>query len=138
MTTPTTPEIDIPRRRPGWRAGERERLLPRLVAVAPADLADVSATGRRRVLDLMMRALRAERRRGRAGHWTYSLARHAGLVEALDAELALWRDEGRAAPRLARAVAARRGRNEDAATGEGRGVETSKGGGDQRPPRRRC
>jgi hypothetical protein len=33
-----------------------------------------------------LRALCDERRRGRAGHWSYSLDRHIGLVRAVAAE----------------------------------------------------
>lgn len=137
--TPTDPTADGSNGRAGWRDGERDRLLPRLLPVSPADLADASAAGRRRVLDLMMRALRSERRRGRSGHWSYSLARHAGLVEAIDAELASWRDEGRVPPHFLRAGRPAGREDEDAAAREDRGVETtSRRAPDQRPPRRRC
>jgi hypothetical protein len=34
----------------------------------------------------LARALRAERQRGRAGHWSYDLNRHIALAQALDAE----------------------------------------------------
>ena len=71
-----------------WRPGERERVLPRLVAVPPADLADPGPEARARVTAALERALAAERRRARVGHWTYGLARHVGLVEALAAERA--------------------------------------------------
>lgn len=80
-----------------WGAGERERLLPRLVPIGPRDLADVSPEGRARILDMVARALGSERRRGRARHWSYSLDRHIGLVTAFAAELAAWRSE-RSAP----------------------------------------
>lgn len=33
------------------------------------------------------RALRVERRKARAGHWSYDLNRHIGLLQALKAEL---------------------------------------------------
>ncbi|MCE1235067.1 MAG: hypothetical protein LWW93_01800 [Hyphomicrobiales bacterium] len=80
-----------------WRdEAERARLLPRLTPLTPDELTDRSPSGRRHVLDRLTRALAAERRRGRAGHWSYSLARHVGLVEALAAE--------RAAARPARAL----------------------------------
>lgn len=92
-----------------WREGERERLLPRLVPVTPSDLADDSAAGRRRILDLVARALGSERRRGRGRHWSYSLARHLGLVEALAAEVALWRRDHGDRPLPAAAGSAGRG-----------------------------
>lgn len=94
-----------------WRPGERERILPRLVPVTPTDLTDHSLEGRRRVLDLVARALGSERRRGRSGHWNYSLARHLGLVEAFAAEVEAWRRNGGESP-LPRSVRAAR------ATGE--------------------
>jgi hypothetical protein len=46
----------------------------------PRDLADDSPRGRRRILARLRRALRAERRRGLSGHWTYDLPRHAELL----------------------------------------------------------
>ena len=69
-----------------WRRGERERILPRLVPVTPADLADRSSAGIARIRAVLERALAGERRRARSGHWSYSLARHVGLIEALAAE----------------------------------------------------
>jgi hypothetical protein len=53
--------------------------LSRLVPLWPAELADTSREGRLKVLSLIERAIRAERRRGHAGHWAYDLARHAAL-----------------------------------------------------------
>jgi len=61
---------------------ERGRSLPRLLPLWPEQIADTSLAGRRRIIALMQRALRAERCRGRAGHWTYDLARHAALHRA--------------------------------------------------------
>ncbi|MFM9860707.1 DUF6477 family protein [Pseudoxanthobacter sp. M-2] len=66
----------------------RASILPRLVPVAPAEVADDSPAGTRRVLALLARALRSERRRGRAGHWSYDLNRHIGLRQAMLAETA--------------------------------------------------
>ena len=66
----------------GW---DRSRL-PRLIPVGPDDLADTSRAGRLAVLRRILGALRGERMRGRAGHWSYSLDRHLGLVQALEAE----------------------------------------------------
>jgi len=42
--------------------------------------------GRKALLKKLHRAMRAERQRGLAGHWTYSLARHAQLLVAFRAE----------------------------------------------------
>ena len=67
-------------------AAERIRDLARLLPLWPHELADTSTAGRRRIVALMERALRAERRRGRAGHWAYDLGRHAALFRALTRE----------------------------------------------------
>jgi hypothetical protein len=53
----------------------------------PAEIEDVSIQGRTRLVALLERALRAERRRGLAGHWTYDLARHIQLLEAYRTEM---------------------------------------------------
>lgn len=58
------------------RRAELQRLLP----MWPHELADLSLNGRRRILQFLARALREERRRCWAGHWTYDLARHAALA----------------------------------------------------------
>lgn len=44
------------------------------------------------------RALRSQRQLGRAGHWSYDLNRHFGLLQALKAELARLRHQGRGSP----------------------------------------
>lgn len=69
---------------------EREHLsrLARLLPMWPHELADASIEGRRRRIALIQRSLRAERRRGLAGDWTYDLARHAGLLACYHAEIA--------------------------------------------------
>jgi hypothetical protein len=66
----------------------RDRMLPRLVPLTPDEIADRTRSGRLLVLDALLKALRGERRRGRSGHWTYSLDRHIGLVQAVAAERA--------------------------------------------------
>lgn len=60
----------------------RARELARLLPLWPSEIADTSLDGRRRLVAKLERALKAERRRGRAGHWTYDLARHAALLAA--------------------------------------------------------
>lgn len=60
------------------RAAELGRLLP----LWPREIADRSIEGRRRIVATIERALRAERKRGRAGHWAYDLARHVALHRA--------------------------------------------------------
>lgn len=72
----------------GTPAYDRERELPRLVALWPCEIRDLSLAGRRRLLQLLRAALRAERTRGLAGHWTYDLARHSQLLRAYRLEAA--------------------------------------------------
>lgn len=74
------------------RTYNRDRDLPRLVALWPQELADVTPAGRHRLLLMLRRALREERRRGIAGHWCYDLARHAGLLAAYRHEAAAYRE----------------------------------------------
>ena len=73
-------------RTPATEDWDRARMLPRLIPVGQEELADVSPEGRRGILRRLAEALRGERRRGRAGHWSYSLDRHIGLFQALAAE----------------------------------------------------
>lgn len=47
----------------------------------PSEIEDLSLAGRRHVIRYLERALRCERRRGRAGHFAYSISRHAALIE---------------------------------------------------------
>ena len=61
----------------------------------PAEIADLSLNGRQLIVARLARALREERRRGKAGHWAYDLARHAQLG-------ALWRQERAALEQLLR------------------------------------
>ena len=70
----------------GMEAYDRDRHLPRLIPVEPKDLLDPRREARRAILAKLARALRAERNRGRAGHWTYDLNRHIGLRQAYAAE----------------------------------------------------
>ena len=74
---------------------QRVRELSRLLPLWPAEIADGSLSGRRRLVGLMERALRAERARGQSGHWAYDLSRHAALHRA-------WVIEREALRRLAR------------------------------------
>jgi hypothetical protein len=69
----------------------REIMLPRLIPVAPDEMADHSAAGRSRIVRRLAKSLRGERTRGRSGHWTYSLDRHIGLLQAFKAERAALR-----------------------------------------------
>ena len=88
----------------------RARDLPRLIALWPHELADQSAEGSLLILSKLRRALRAERRRALAGHWSYELNRHLGLMTAYKAELGLMRRSNlrpnRTAPGASRSTSA--------------------------------
>jgi hypothetical protein len=65
----------------------------RFLPLWPQELSDRSFEGRRRLVAVVERALREERRRGRAGDWAYVLTRHAALYRMLKqerAELTEW------------------------------------------------
>lgn len=80
MGVPITPPIRFPSfSRPNPPLSNLEELA-RLLPLWPHEMADLSIAGREKRLALLRRALRAERRRGQAGHWTYDLARHAALL----------------------------------------------------------
>jgi hypothetical protein len=66
---------------------ERHVELQRLLPLWPHEINDQSSGGRARVLRALHAALRAERQRGRRGHWTYDLGRHCRLAVAYKAEL---------------------------------------------------
>jgi hypothetical protein len=68
--------------------------LARLLPLWPHELSDQSTTGRERRLSLLRKALRAERRRGLAGHWTYDLGRHSALLRCYRHEAALAAADG--------------------------------------------
>ncbi len=65
----------------------RSRDLPCLIALWPRELANLSPEGGLHILSKLKRALRAERRRALAGHWSYDLNRHLALMSAYKAEL---------------------------------------------------
>ncbi len=70
----------------GVEGYDRRRHLPRVLPIGPDEVSDESVAGRRRIVARLARALRAERNRGRAGHWTYDLNRHIALRQAYLAE----------------------------------------------------
>lgn len=70
----------------GTDSYDRERDLARLIHASPSELADHSPAAARSILARLARALRSERNRGRAGHWTYDLNRHIALRQAYEAE----------------------------------------------------
>jgi hypothetical protein len=63
--------------------------LARLLPLWPHELSDQSPAGRERRLALLRKALRAERRCGLAGHWTYDLGRHSALLRCYKYEVSL-------------------------------------------------
>lgn len=65
---------------------ERETMLPRLTPLGLGTLSQQEPARSRGVVLLLAKALRAERALGRAGHWTYDLNRHIGLMQAYKAE----------------------------------------------------
>lgn len=72
-----------------WHADrERRDAIARLLPLWPHELGDASEAGRLNILAKLRSALRAERRRGIAGHWSYDLARHVELLRAYKKELA--------------------------------------------------
>jgi hypothetical protein len=72
---------------PDAEARERRKRLTRLLPLWPAEIEDLSIQGRARLVAVLERSLRSERRRGQAGHWTYDLARHMQLLEAYRSEM---------------------------------------------------
>lgn len=74
-------------RPPDAQARERRKRLTSLLPLWPAEIEDTSIEGRARLIATLERALRAERHRGLAGHWTYDLARHRQLLDAWRAEI---------------------------------------------------
>ncbi|MEO8421436.1 MAG: hypothetical protein ABI457_09600 [Hyphomicrobium sp.] len=64
----------------------RDRDLPALLPLWPHEMQIANLAEHARLLARMRRALRVERQRGIAGHWTYDLARHSRLLCAYRAE----------------------------------------------------
>ncbi len=69
-------------------ADSRTRCLARLVPLWPSEIESTEIACAGRVVAALERALRGERRRGRAGHWSYDVNRHAALARALREERA--------------------------------------------------
>jgi hypothetical protein len=78
----------------------RRAALSRVLALWPQEIDDLSVEGRCNILSRLKRALRAERRRGIAGHWAYDLARHVELLHVYRQELASLREMGATQPRF--------------------------------------
>jgi hypothetical protein len=73
--------------RPAQPEYDRRTTLCSVLALWPQEIEDDSLAGRLLIVAKVRRALRAERQRGLAGHWTYDLARHAELLRAYKQEL---------------------------------------------------
>jgi hypothetical protein len=67
----------------GW---DRRLYLPRVLPIAPEEIDDPTREAAQRIVRKLAAALRSERSRGRAGHWTYDLNRHVALIRAWKAE----------------------------------------------------
>jgi hypothetical protein len=87
------------------RAYERARDLPRLLPLWPHELHTPSPDDHARLLARIRRALRLERQRGIAGHWTYDVARHADLLRAYRSETANYRADQPNRPSILKASA---------------------------------
>jgi hypothetical protein len=74
--------------RPSPPLDNRRAAIAEVLAVWPHEIEDETLAGRERLLTRLRSALRAERRRGISGHWTYDLARHIELLRIYRAELA--------------------------------------------------
>jgi hypothetical protein len=73
---------------PSKTALDRAARLTRLLPLWPHEAADLTYPGRLRLLAKLRRALRKERQKGLAGHWSYDLARHRKLLSEYRAEVA--------------------------------------------------
>lgn len=74
--------------RAGAKHYDRNRDLPALTGFYPRELAEDTIARSEAILARLARALRAERKRARSGHWTYDLNRHIALRQAHLAETA--------------------------------------------------
>ncbi|MEM7620285.1 MAG: hypothetical protein AAF228_07465 [Pseudomonadota bacterium] len=64
----------------------REISLPRLIAIWPSDLKAMSKSKLEKIVNILKKALRAERQKGLVGHWSYNINRHLALLQAYQAE----------------------------------------------------
>lgn len=83
--SPQRPASNTRRLGPGY---DRARDLPRLICCWPTDSIIADPRCHADLIARLRRALRAERQRGIARHWSYDLVRHRALVVALRSELA--------------------------------------------------
>jgi hypothetical protein len=68
------------------RPDDRRSYLPRVLPIGPQEIEDPGEDAARNILRRLAAALRSERARGRAGHWSYDLNRHVALMQAYNAE----------------------------------------------------
>ncbi|RIA55415.1 hypothetical protein [Dichotomicrobium thermohalophilum] len=93
-----------------FAADARTRRLARLVPLWPSEIESTDPADAERVVAALERALRGERKRGRAGHWSYDVNRHMALTRALQderARLAALRRQGTKSERTGTRPAAR-------------------------------
>ena len=74
--------------RAGMLDYDRDRDLPALIRADPFSPIADTTDGVKAIIARLERALRAERKRARSGHWTYDLNRHIALRQAYLAESA--------------------------------------------------
>ena len=72
---------------------DRRSALGRLLPLWPHELEDESVPARLRIIARLRKVLRAERRRGLAGHWTYDLAPPRRTAAPLQGELTALRQQ---------------------------------------------
>ena len=85
-TNSCKPELKHRTSKQSKSAYQRGLDLIRLIPLMPNEVEDHSALGNAHIIAKIKSALRSERCRGRSGHWSYNLNRHAALLEALKAE----------------------------------------------------
>jgi len=64
--------------------------LPGLLPLWPHELIIMCQRDHEKLLQRLRQTLRAERRRGVSGHWSYNLARHTNLLHAYRTEMKLF------------------------------------------------
>ena len=67
---------------------ERNKVIPHLLPLLPDSLSGPEPETTRQIVKLLSKALRRERKYGRAGSFVYSLNRHIALAQAFHAEQA--------------------------------------------------
>jgi hypothetical protein len=71
---------------------DRDRDLPRLLPLMVGELDVAAVSGQAALIERLRDALRKERMRGRHGHWSYDVGRHAALLQAYRCEMAHFRE----------------------------------------------